>query len=289
MFISKGPLVWGPKPIRLGFIGAPIATSISFNLVSVMSIVYGIFFVPNTAWHPISRRSFTHLGVLAQLGIAGVGQVASEWWSWELVALAASLLGPVALASQSVLLVSASTTFQAPFALGVASSVRIGNLLGEQNAKRAAIAANTSMLMALALAGVSSTMFLGLRNSWGYLFNNDPEVVSLVAAILPIVALFQVFDGVSAVTAGILRAMGKQFTGALLNLSAYYVIGIPFGIWLAFKENMGLHGLWLGLTVSLIYCAVVGTILCLRADWDRQVQKALGRLAVDKCGGADQG
>jgi Na+-driven multidrug efflux pump len=36
------------------------------------------------------------------------------------------------------------------------------------------------------------------------------EVVSLVAAILPIVALFQVFDGVSAVTAGILRAMGKQ-------------------------------------------------------------------------------
>ena len=50
-------------------------------------------------------------------------------------------------------------------------------------------------------------------------------VVSLVASILPLVALFQVFDGLSAVTAGILRAVGKQFTGALLNLSAYYVIG----------------------------------------------------------------
>ena len=47
-------------------------------------------------------------------------------------------------------------------------------------------------------------------------------VVSLVASILPLVALFQVFDGLSAVTAGILRAVGKQFTGALLNLSAYY-------------------------------------------------------------------
>jgi Na+-driven multidrug efflux pump len=36
------------------------------------------------------------------------------------------------------------------------------------------------------------------------------EVVSLVASILPIVALFQVFDGAAAVTAGILRARGKQ-------------------------------------------------------------------------------
>ena len=35
-----------------------------------------------------------------------------------------SSLGPTALAAQSVLLVSASTTFQAPFALGVASAVR---------------------------------------------------------------------------------------------------------------------------------------------------------------------
>lgn len=116
--------VWGPEPIRLGFIGAPLATAISFNLVSLLSIAYGIFFVPKTAWHPISRRMFTGLGVLVQLGVGGVGQVASEWWAWELVALGASLLGPVALATQSVLLVSSSTTFQAPFALSVATSVR---------------------------------------------------------------------------------------------------------------------------------------------------------------------
>jgi MATE family multidrug resistance protein len=28
---------------------------------------------------------FKSLGILVQLGLAGVGQVASEWWSWELV------------------------------------------------------------------------------------------------------------------------------------------------------------------------------------------------------------
>ena len=61
-------------------------------------------------------------------------------------------------------------------------------------------------------------MFMAWRQSWGHLFNNDAEVVTLVASILPLVALFQVFDGLGAVTAGILRAQGKQFTGALINL-----------------------------------------------------------------------
>ena len=35
-------------------------------------------------------------------------------------------------------------------------------------------------------------------------------VVKLVASILPVVALFQVFDGWAAVISGILRAKGKQ-------------------------------------------------------------------------------
>lgn len=65
--------VWGPEPFRLGFIGAPIATAISFNLISIASIAYGIFYVPRTAWHPLSRRCFTSLGVLVHLGLAGVG------------------------------------------------------------------------------------------------------------------------------------------------------------------------------------------------------------------------
>ncbi|EPS96474.1 hypothetical protein FOMPIDRAFT_1018837 [Fomitopsis schrenkii] len=274
-------LVWGPESIRLGFIGAPIATAVSFNLISLASIVYGIFFVPRTAWYPIGRRSFTSLGVLVHLGLAGVGQTASEWWSWELVGLAASMLGPVALATQSVLLVSGSTTYQAPFALSVATSVRVGNLLGEKKARRAGVAANAAILMSLAISLVWSAMFMIFRKSWAHLFNDDPEVVELVAAILPIVALFQVFDGIGGVTAGILRAIGKQFTGALLNLSAYYVIGIPFGLWLTFWRDMNLDGLWIGLTVSLCYAGTVGAWICVHTDWSREVEKVRARLEAD--------
>ncbi|KAH7882452.1 mate-domain-containing protein [Phlebopus sp. FC_14] len=111
-------------PLGLSFPGAPLATALSFNLVSAASLAYAYFFVPRTAWHPIGPGMWTGWSVLWRLGLSGIGQTASEWWSWELIGLAASQLGPVALATQSVLLLSASCTYQAPFALSVATSVR---------------------------------------------------------------------------------------------------------------------------------------------------------------------
>jgi hypothetical protein len=60
--------------------------------------------------------------------------------------------------------------------------------------------------------------------------------------------------------------------------SAYYLIGIPIGIYLAFTWKMGLHGLWIGLTISLVYCSLIGTYLCLKTDWDHEAEKVRLRL-----------
>jgi Na+-driven multidrug efflux pump len=55
--------------------------------------------------------------------------------------------------------------------------------------------------------------------------------VTLVASILPLVGLFQFFDGTAAVTGGILRARGKQVVHNpfaclfVLILCIYQVIG----------------------------------------------------------------
>ncbi|KAF8508260.1 mate-domain-containing protein [Hysterangium stoloniferum] len=275
-------LVWGPSWIRLGFIGAPLATAISYNTMAVMYLLYGVFWTPSKAWYPLTTRSFTGLGTVLRLGIAGVCQTASEWWSWELVGLAASLLGAVSLASQSIILISSSTSYQAPYALSIATSVRVGNLLGEGKGKLAGISARMSLLMSLGIGGFLSFIFITFRDRWALMFNDDPEVVSLVASILPLVGLFQIVDGLTATTGGILRSKGQQVTGALLNLSAYYVIGFPLGLYLTFRLNMGLLGMWVGLTAALVYCSAGGFWLYLRTNWDMEVMKVRNRVEKER-------
>ncbi|KAF9059683.1 mate-domain-containing protein [Rhodocollybia butyracea] len=396
--LLTGLLVYYPRPLpqalapylHLGFVGAPLSTAISYNLVALGNAFWGwrievsrrdrreelaareqtktldpyrsasptptdstnsstyassersssaytlqeINDVQETrsAWYPLSTRALhpISLGTLLTLGVGGVGQTASEWWAWELIGLGASLLGPTALAAQSVLLVSCSTTYQAPFALGVATSVRIGQLLGLGRPRLAKITAYASIVLGLVVSLIFSSIFWVWRKQWAYLFNDDEDVAKMVASILPLVALFQVFDGNAAITGGTLRAKGKQGTGALLNLSAYYVFGIPLGFYLAFKDvglpdslpdhpvinslanqfttmlspslstfsrpvtamsldepslpeaTAALRGLWVGLTVSLVYCSVFGTVLCLLTDWQHEVEKVRARVEAEE-------
>ena len=45
---------------------------------------------------------------------------------------------------------------------------------------------------------------------------------------------------------------------------------------------MNLNGLWIGLTVSLVYASMIGVWICLRTDWEREVKKVQDRLEADK-------
>lgn len=54
------------------------------------------------------------------------------------------------------------------------------------------------------------------------------------------------------------------------------------GLFLAFNRGTGLVGLWVGLTAALIYSAIVGVWLCVRADWDKEVQKVRDRVERER-------
>jgi len=74
----------------------------------------------------------------------------------------------------------------------------------------------------------------------------------------------------------------------LTDVSAYYIIGIPLGLWLTFKKDLDLPGLWYGLTAALVYGSTLGIWLCVTTNWDREVEKVVQRLAVDKKFGGGQ-
>ncbi len=84
------------------------------------------------------------------------------------------------------------------------------------------------------------------------LITQDPEVVEIVARVLPIGALMQVFDGMAAVSHGLLRGIGRQEFGGYANLASYYLFALPVSFGLGFGLDWGLEGLWTGVTLGLL-------------------------------------
>ena len=108
-------------------------------------------------------------------------------------------------------------------------------------------------------------LFVVGRNVVALAFTPDAAVVALAASVLPIVAAFELFDGLQGVGAGILRGMGETRPAALANFVGYYVLGLPLGWWLSRPERLGLAGIWWGLALGLFAVAVgLGTRVLVR-------------------------
>lgn len=265
-------------PLRLGLLAAPIATSISYWLSFTLLVLYARFIAGSDCWGGWSRASLHNLRVFARLAALGIIHVGSEWWAFEIVALAAGRLGTIPLAAQSVIMTADQILNTIPFGVGVAASARVGNLLGLRRPSGAARAANTAAWLSMLLGGVVLVVLMATRGQFARLFNDDVRVVRLTADVLPLVALFQVADGLNGSCGGSLRGMGRQHVGALVNLVSYYCGALPLGVWLAF-HGWGLQGLWAGQCVALYLVGAFEWTIVAWSDWEVEVAKAFGRMA----------
>ena len=207
----------------------------------------------------------------------GIIHVGTEWWAFEIVALAAGRLGTIPLAAQSVIMTADQVLNTIPFGVGVAASARVGNLLGARNAHGAARATNAAAWLSIVLGSVVLVVLMITRNDFAKLFNNDSRVVGLTAQVLPFVALFQIADGLNGSCGGSLRGMGRQHIGALVNLGSYYCGALPLGIWLAF-HGRGLSGLWIGQCIALYAVGLFEWVIVASSNWDVEVSKAFLRM-----------
>ncbi|KAF7173594.1 hypothetical protein CNMCM5623_005855 [Aspergillus felis] len=264
---------------KMGLLGAPFATGISYWLSFALLVLYARFISGSECWGGWSREAFHNLGTFARLAFLGVIHVGTEWWAFEIVALAAGRLGTIPLAAQSVIMTADQVLNTIPFGVGVAASARVGNLLGARDASGAARAANTAAWLSMLLGGLVLAVLMGTRNDFARIFNDDEGVVQLTAEVLPYVALFQIADGLNGSCGGSLRGMGRQHVGAMVNLVSYYCGALPLGIWLAF-HGWGLKGLWVGQCIALYIVGVLEWVIVAFSDWHTEVEKAFQRMDV---------
>jgi MATE family multidrug resistance protein len=257
---------------RLGAVGSGIATSVVQALLPLAMLAWiALARLQERAWLSWSRAALDRKALARALSIGGPVslQLALEVWAFQLAVLWAGWLGAAELAAHTVVMNLASLSFMVPLGIALAATVRVGNRIGAREPHQAQRAAWIALGLDAAVMAAFAAVFLAFRWELPRLYTADAEVVALAAAVLPIAAAFQLFDGTQAVGGGILRGMGRPRPAALFHLLGFYVVGLPLAYFLCFPLGMGLAGIWWGLAAGLGLVAAMLVVFIRRRGPER--------------------
>ena len=245
---------------KLGVVGAGVATAISeVVMFAAMVAAIRIYRLQRGSETRLEPRLVRWEGIaeILRLGLPLAAMLALEYWAFAVSTLWAGRLGSVELAAHSIAINLASISYMVPLGIGLAATTRVGNLIGagERNA------AQRAAWVALGLGGAVMTLFALVfvvgRHWIPTWYTLDPAVLALAAALLPIAAAFELFDGLQAVGGGILRGMGRTRPAAAFNLIGYYLLALPLAMTFGRRESFGLVGIWWSLAAGLAVVAVL--------------------------------
>jgi MATE family multidrug resistance protein len=140
------------------------------------------------------------------------------------------------------------------------------------------VVVSTCILISLVL----SIGVMALRRELSIAFTTSTEVIEAVSALTPLLSISVFLNGVQPVLSGVAIGCGWQAVVAYVNLATYYVIGLPIGCVLGFKEDMGASGIWWGMIMGVGLQTIALIILTLRTNWNKEVQDAADRVTSSK-------
>ena len=250
-----------------GGIGCGIATSIiSFLGLGSMwlatfvlkqykqTYIYGQFISPDTN----SAIELVKIGGPISFGIF------VELSMFSGAALVISLFGAISLAAHTIAINIVGLLFMLPLSLGLASAIRVGNLIGEKNYSKANYAANFGLRLSV-FAAIFNFILIILGGEFLInLYTTDLPVISKAIGLLMLAAIFQVPDAIGFSAIGSLRGHKDTFATMVNLVISYWFFALPIGVYLAFSNYAGVpneaEGIWIGMIIGISISAVLNTL-----------------------------
>ncbi len=220
---------------------------------------------------------------LVRMLAVGVPVALQQWLEVAVFAGGAVAIGWIsvqALAAHEVAINLASLTFMVPTGTAAAAAVMVGRAIGRGDgaaARRDSVAALSVGLLFMVAAAIA---FLGAPRHLAGVFLADADTIVMASSLIAIAGVFQVFDGVQAVCAGILRGTGDTRVPMLIHLGGFWGVGAPLGLALAFGAGLGARGIWFGYLGGLFAVAVAQLA---RVRW--RLSRDITRLQIDEAAG----
>jgi MATE family multidrug resistance protein len=265
---------------RLGFPPLGVAGSAWATAISRWVMVLGLLGISWRLVAPYLTRlrpetlDASALWRMFALG-APVGlQYQLEFGAFATIALLMGRLGTIEMAGHQIALNLASLTFMVPLGVAGAAAVLVGQAVGRGDERGARASARTSLIAGVGFMGVSALLMLLFPGTIAHLYTTDVGAGAIAAMLIPIAGVFQVFDGVQAVSGGILRGLGDTRTPMLVNIVGFWLAGIPISLYLGFHTTLGPAGLWWGLVAGLVIVAGI-LLVRLRISLARRMERVM--------------
>ncbi|KAF0689718.1 Aste57867_18855 [Aphanomyces stellatus] len=275
----------------IGYRGA----AASFVVVTFVYCVVSLYFVlqsTNTSWirewH--MDAAVAHLPSFLFLSVFGWFMFISEFASVALTSILAGLLADanLAIGSNNIFMGFRQIFFMVYMGLGVSSSVRVGNALGANDPARAKIAAIQTVSLSTLWAIFTSILMFCFRDLFPRVYTSDPATLKLTSQLMALNAPFQIVFAIWMVMQGIFRGSARPHEGALWNFLAILVVGVPTGWVLASTYHYGILGIWIGVSLGYLFCAIFGIYWLATVDWVQMAHEASARLVADSPAGDDE-
>ncbi|PON99034.1 Multi antimicrobial extrusion protein [Trema orientale] len=121
-------------------------------------------------------------------------------------------------------------------------SVRVSNELGAAHPRTAKFSLVVAVVTSFLIGVVLSLFLITTRNEYPLFSSNDTDVRALVKKLTPLLATCIVINNVQPVLSGVAIGAGWQAAVAYVNVACYYIFGIPLGLAMGYKLNMGVRG-----------------------------------------------
>ncbi|XP_044957999.1 protein DETOXIFICATION 16-like [Hordeum vulgare subsp. vulgare] len=265
----------------LGSKGAALSNAVSYGINLVILALYvRLSATCKNTWSGFSREAFKELRQFTALAMPSAMMICLEWWSFEVLVLLSGLLPNPQLETSvlSICLNTGALLYMVPLGLSSSISTRVSNELGAGHPEAAKLAMRVVMYMALSVGFVLALTMILLRNVWGYLYSNEQEIVTYMSRMLPVLGISFFIDGLHSSLSGVLTGSGKQNIGAAVNLGAFYLLGIPMAVMLAFVFHLNGMGLWLGIVSGSFTKLVLLMFITWCIDWQKEALKAQDRV-----------
>ncbi|MBB2144798.1 MATE family efflux transporter [Pedobacter sp. LMG 31464] len=244
----------------MGVKGVGLSTLIDRIL---MAVVMGIYVMRSKNFKVyLQHFKLYAIDKIRSVQIIKIGAPVAMQYIFEISAFsgAAVIIGTIGAAPQAahqIAITLAALTYMVASGIASAATIKTGNYLGQKNfidLRRSAIA---SYHVVLAFMSCTAILFVLANTLLPYLYTSDLKVIEIAAQLLIIAGFFQLFDGTQVVGLGVLRGVGDVNMPTFITFLSYWIIGIPLGYFLGFYLDMGVRGIWYGLTFGLLTASIL--------------------------------